>query len=235
MMQKYQQKLAFLEQANAGMTDGRVISASEANEHKEAALAEAHGIIRDVLESGGEDATVLLSQTPAWARSLLDADLIRRLTEVAKSHERAPLPDKIFHEPKLGRIRHTHDEHLGGLLLFTLSVAQKPVEVTVMLEGAEVDEVLPSARALAEELDTLTPRVNEELLGFLTMINEGYLEEGQDAVTKEQFFRRAELAGITLGSEGDLTFAFSDDNMLWGHWMNVYRNPDGSWDASISG
>jgi len=83
----YGEKLAQLEQASAGMVDGRVVPADEAARLRGVLLAELHDIIGRVVAARSADSIELLSQTPAWARTLLDPQLVQRLGELAVSHD----------------------------------------------------------------------------------------------------------------------------------------------------
>jgi hypothetical protein len=48
--------------------------------------------------------------------------------------------------------------------------------------------------------------------------------------------RRAKLTGISTDAEGNVSFHFDDDDMLWGHYITVDCSLDGTgWDVHMSG
>ena len=94
------------------------------------------------------------------------------------------------------------------------------IELVVHLEGASIDDARSTARAIADRINELLMRARAELVtAFLPVVNGGYLQEGDPPVTAHSFLERAVLSGLGSDCDGNLSFYFDDDDMLWGHQM----------------
>jgi hypothetical protein len=134
------------------------------------------------------------------------------------------------------------DEDLGELseqgdgLSCSFTHGDQVVTVTILLEGALPEEVIPPARELKRSFDTLIERAWQLLVDeVLPIINKGYRGDGELPVADQEFRRVVRFAGATVGSEGDYTFHFHDGDLLWGHWINADLSSSGVWRSSIGG
>ena len=135
------------------------------------------------------------------------------------------------------------DEMLGELALddselsLALVTDGGPVRLRVRLEGATVAEAIEAARLIAATLRARLGRAQEELLAeVLPVVNAGYLEPGEVPLSREEFLRRAKLRGVSADVDGNTSFHFDDDEMLWGHRVVVDCDRDGvRWRASVLG
>jgi hypothetical protein len=133
----------------------------------------------------------------------------------------------------LGELSEDNDNELVG----RFTVGDDSVRLTIFLEGATPEQVLPAARELKATLPQTLERVRQELIkAFLPLVNGGYLEDGQAPLGEAEFVSRARLEGVELDSESNARFHFHDDDMLWGHWMTVEVGVDrASWRAHMWG
>ncbi len=129
----------------------------------------------------------------------------------------------------LGLLAEQEDELLGSL-----PDGDRVIELRIRLEGAPPVDVLPFARDLKQKLPATLQQARRELLALLPTVNGGYREPGEEPLSAEEFLSRASLELVEVGSEGDISFTFGDDDMLWGHWMTVTRNRE-KWDCSFWG
>ena len=137
-----------------------------------------------------------------------------------------------MHDPILGDVTEREDE-----LSCSVLVSGEQIQLLVRLEGATPQEGLTTARSLLSALPQLLPRAWEELVAaFLPLVNGGYLDEGEAPLGREDFLGRAALSGVSTDADGNVSFHFSDGDMLWGHWMTVHCTLDGSaWHSEMSG
>lgn len=135
-------------------------------------------------------------------------------------------------DPMLGELTESED----GLSCSILVNGQQ-IELLVLSEGATPQEALTAARRVASVLPELLPRAWEELVAaFLPLVNGGYLSPGEAPLTGEDFRRRASLSEVSSDLAGNISFHFSDGDMLWGHWMTVDCPADGgAWRSAMSG
>jgi hypothetical protein len=55
-------------------------------------------------------------------------------------------------------------------------------------------------------------------------------------LTRDDFLSRATLSGLSTDADGNVSFHFDDDDMLWGHYITVNCVLDAtSWDVQMSG
>ena len=48
-----------------------------------------------------------------------------------------------------------------------------------------------------------------------------------EEITKEIFMKRMEMSEITVSSDGSLSLFFNDDDMFWGHAIEIEVKPNG--------
>ncbi|MGC4086397.1 MAG: DUF2262 domain-containing protein [Polyangiaceae bacterium] len=103
--------------------------------------------------------------------------------------------------------------------------------------GATQQQGLSAAHEFASTLPALVARAWQEAVGAcLPLINSGYLQPGEPPLTRHDFMRRATLSSISIDADGDASFHFDDDDMLWGHHISVHCARDrASWDVQMSG
>jgi len=135
------------------------------------------------------------------------------------------------------------DELLGEFALddsaLTLTVATEDtsVKLNVRLEGATVAEAISTARFIVETLTERLGQARKELVReVLPIVNAGYLDPGEPPLSPEEFLRRAKLRGLSADVDGNTSFHFDDDDMLWGHRLVVDCDRDGlKWGAGVFG
>lgn len=61
-------------------------------------------------------------------------------------------------------------------------------------------------------------------------------EEPVSAITEEKFAERMKISSVSVSPNGDLTVYYHDDNMFWGHSIEISANISGKIEsASIAG
>lgn len=61
-------------------------------------------------------------------------------------------------------------------------------------------------------------------------------DEDGEPITKDEFANRIEISELTITPDGDLTLYYNDDDMFWGHAVEIDANIDGELsDADIVG
>jgi hypothetical protein len=135
-------------------------------------------------------------------------------------------------DPILGEIELREDD-----FSCTVPVDGASVELLVSLDGALLEQALSTARALVVALPSLVARAwDEAAAGCLPLINRGYLQPGEPPLTQADFRRRATLSAISTDADGNVSFDFNDDDMLWGHYVTVNHLLGGAaWDVRMSG
>lgn len=95
------------------------------------------------------------------------------------------------------------------------------------------------ARALVAERERWDKSLREFAAKELTALaNEWHEDDGENAgpITEEAFARRIVLSELSITYKGDFTACFEDDDMFWGHTVEVYGTlEDGAESADISG
>ena len=95
------------------------------------------------------------------------------------------------------------------------------------------------ARALVAERERWDKSLREFAAKELTALaNEWHEDDGENAgpITEEAFARRIVLSELSITYKGDFTAYFEDDDMFWGHTVEVYGTlEDGAESADISG
>ena len=94
----------------------------------------------------------------------------------------------------------------------------------------DVDPLLSDAVRIFESLDRLT----DDAIAFaaphlLETINGGYRADGEAPLTREEITRRVTplLRAVSLAPDGGgFQLSFDDDDLLWGHEINVQFDAD---------
>ncbi|MEM7351008.1 MAG: hypothetical protein AAF657_09400 [Acidobacteriota bacterium] len=137
----------------------------------------------------------------------------------------------------LGDLIELHDA-AGDLEGYTATVAssQGPLELQILLYGTPLSETLPLARDFATRIDAHLDAARSHLISsFLPMHNAGYLEDGVRPVSEDAFLAKAGTPLASIDLDGEISFTYGHEDLLWGHWMGISIHPDGSVDTDISG
>ena len=129
-------------------------------------------------------------------------------------------------DPVFGELRY-EPEH--GSYRAQMLVAGAQVDVELKAPKHEAPErFLESAQrawpAVISSVDAARAYACEMLLALK---NDSWLQEGENPVTPEAFVARLKLDGITLRDDGS-TYWFLDGDLFWGHYIDVWRNSDGT-------
>jgi hypothetical protein len=90
-------------------------------------------------------------------------------------------------------------------------------------EEADVQESLRTGRSLWRDQSGWNARVHERAVqDLLPLKNDGWLEEGEVALTPYQFQESMTLESITVSAEGSFEFFFDDGDLFWGHSIIVH-------------
>lgn len=119
-------------------------------------------------------------------------------------------------------------------------------ECSVFLETDEEDgdtawKALQILRELRQDLKNWDDKFRRYAAEKLTDLANEWLAEdeeqaGSDPITKETFARRLEISEISITPDGDITVYYHDDDMFWGHVVEIDANiEDGVLDANIAG
>lgn len=109
-------------------------------------------------------------------------------------------------------------------------------EVTVFLEtdtedGDSADKAVEALSKLNENLSECDMQYRSYAAGQLTQLaNEWQQEEDDEAeeISEEIFAKRIKISEVTISSEGELTLYYNDDDMFWGHAIEILVDADGS-------
>lgn len=109
-------------------------------------------------------------------------------------------------------------------------------EVTVFLEtdtedGDSADKAVEALSKLNENLSECDMQYRAYATGQLTQLaNEWQQEEDDEAeeISEEIFAKRIKISEVTISSEGELTLYYNDDDMFWGHAIEILVDADGS-------
>ncbi len=148
----------------------------------------------------------------------------------------------------MGGLSKMNDEVLGELTdlrdaagslegyVATIASSQGSLEVQVLLYGSPLKETLPLARAFVTTIEEHLETARRHLVSdFLPMHNAGYLEEGESPVAEDTFVRKAGKPLASIDLDGEISFTYGHEDLLWGHWMGVSIHPDGSVGTDVSG
>lgn len=105
-----------------------------------------------------------------------------------------------------------------------------PVELSLeVVDESSLADQLTRARSLVSHLPGAMERARrfaaDRLVGLK---NDGYLEQGEAPLSQEEFATRLGLPRVELMLDGPCHFVFGDDEMLWGHFISVASDDDGT-------
>lgn len=104
-------------------------------------------------------------------------------------------------------------------------------------EGEDVTNCLTTARAIWDLQSTWHDRVgNYVVTELLALKNDTWLDDGEAALSPEQFKNRLTLNSITVRANGDFEFWYDDGDLFSGHSIRVAGSlSKGPTDAGIEG
>lgn len=128
---------------------------------------------------------------------------------------------------------------------FEGSVDWNGEEAKVYLEtdeknGDSVVKAMETLQQLVKDLSVNDMRYRQFAAKELTSLANDWLqesdEEEQEEITEESFVQRMEISEVSISSDGAFTLYYHDDDMFWGHVIEVLVGPDGEMEsADISG
>lgn len=183
-----------------------------------------------------------------WAKDLVAWPWC--ISEVVKTHEDCPELQAVldeYHKPVV-----IQDQVLGELTLdkdyatFEGEIQWCGTDVSLSLEvNAESKPSWTCARSAAKKLladcETWDKSMREFAAKELTgLANEWQADDDEkknaDPITEEAFAQRITLSELSLTYEGDFTAYFDDDDMFWGHTVEVCGSlENGIESANIAG
>lgn len=123
----------------------------------------------------------------------------------------------IFTLDKLSKIFETELEWDNSTILLSFS------------SEIEKDEIIPNAKRMIENAvywnQKFKDRIAEELL---SLKNETWIEENESPITARELNERIKLISITFYSQDEFEANFSDDNIFYGHIINLSGNLNGT-------
>lgn len=99
-----------------------------------------------------------------------------------------------------------------------------PIELNVAAEEGEEEQVestLKVAKALWENEASWDERIHEYAIEQLLPKKNGWLLEGENEVSAEEFKARMRLSSIKVFNEEEFTFWFNDGDLFWGHMIQI--------------
>ncbi len=112
---------------------------------------------------------------------------------------------------------------------------------SLTLAANDDDSPAPAAMAALDKIAPELARWEEEARCFaadeLTELANDWLQEGEDAVSRNDLFRRLKgQPSLSIDHDGGLEFIFGDDDLFAGHWIVVQGSIEkGFTDATIEG
>lgn len=142
------------------------------------------------------------------------------------------ISDKILGE-------YTLDRHLSW---FEGEIQRPEIECTVYLEtdeedGETAEKSLKVLRDLYNDFENYDEKFRSYAAKELTELANDWLEDEEDSedieeITEKDFAERIEISELTVSPDGDLTIYYNDDDMFWGHAIEVRANIDGTIDCA---
>ena len=210
--------LAVLEQARAGMLNGRVASENELEAARLDASQQVRETIATALSGGPEAARSTLRGLPPWARDLADARQIQQLEAIAGSG--LPVTGDVV-IPPLGTFQWLAD---AGCYVAQRRLRVGRSELVLSVSDVEADELATQIHAFAwlpAQLEKVTERARQfAATNGLDLHNAGYLEAGVSLTTRREFCDRLTPTYLSLEEEGAV-FTFDDGDLFWGHGVVV--------------
>lgn len=179
-------------------------------------------VLRHVYRIEGDTLTICTGYEDQFPHSFAEEYSIRTLVR-----ESGPVPEgkKPSGTPPLV------DEVLGTLQwddnfnLYSgpVSVGDSTIEFSLNpSSGSDASEAVARAKEIALALPRYrTLAANFAVNDLLDLKNSNWLEDGEAAVTTEQFKSRMELASITVHPDGAITFWHNDGGLFFGHSIQV--------------
>ena len=172
------------------------------------------------------------------------------VTEVLKPSESCPELEAVLEEYKKPVV--IEDKVLGTLTLnrefdmFETDFSWNGAEIHLMLEvnpesKSSWSRARTAAKRLIAEQEAWDKAMREFAAKELTELANDWLaddDENEDAepITEEIFAKRITLSELTITSNGSFTAYYNDDDMFWGHVIEVSGSlKKGITDADISG
>lgn len=98
-----------------------------------------------------------------------------------------------------------------------------------VLDDESLREQLARARkvvaGIAQHIERAQRHAAQRMVGVK---NGGYLERGEPPLSEDEFAQRLQFERLELLLEGPCHFVFGDDQMLWGHYISVESDDDGT-------
>ncbi|HEY1190776.1 MAG TPA: DUF2262 domain-containing protein [Gemmata sp.] len=114
----------------------------------------------------------------------------------------------------------------------------RPIRVSFARDDCEEEvELFVTAQTLWDDQSGWDARVrNFASAELLELKNDGWLQEGEEALTRVQFMDRMALVAVVVCGDGMFEFTFKDGGMFGGHIIQVSGTlADGPKDAGIAG
>lgn len=108
-------------------------------------------------------------------------------------------------------------------------------------DGDTANKALAILRELHKDLKNWDDKFRRYAAEKLTDLANEWLQEDEDGenadpITKESFAKRLEISEVSIVPDGDITLYYHDDDMFWGHAVEVDANISGEiLDAEIVG
>lgn len=108
-------------------------------------------------------------------------------------------------------------------------------------DGDTARKALQVLQELHKDLENWDDKFRRYAAEKLTDLANEWLAEdeeqaGADPITKDAFARRLEISEVSISPDGDITVYYHDDDMFWGHVVEIDANiRDGILNANIAG
>lgn len=122
---------------------------------------------------------------------------------------------------------------------FTANVVWDGQEIILNLDNSEedVEEAVNVAHTLWQDQGGWSRRIRAfAVQELLPMKNEGWLDDGEDELTPDEFLARMTLESLHVHADGSFDFWHDDGDLFWGHAIEISGNlEDGPTRADIPG
>lgn len=105
-------------------------------------------------------------------------------------------------------------------------------------DGDTAENAMAALKRLAEDLAENDAKFRKFAAENLTEAANDWLSEEDEAqeITKEDFAKRIKIGSATVSADGSLCLMYDDDDMFWGHIIEITVEPNGEpSDANIAG
>lgn len=141
----------------------------------------------------------------------------------------------VIHHDILGDLAYdrTVDWYQGSIKWLKQKVE---LNISVDDEGGYIDSV-DTALSLLNDMRTWDCRIKEYAISrLLSLKNESWLNEGESAISSQEFTKRMKLEAITVYPMGRFEFMHNDGDLFWGHAIQICGSlKAGLTDADIPG